>query len=109
MIYICVTYALFTNHLLITKTTPKMNNSQLISAVAENTSISKNDVKRVVDTLFAIAEEKLQQGEKIVVSGFGVFSVSQVSERVGRNPRTGEQVKIAARRCVRFRSSMEIE
>jgi DNA-binding protein HU-beta len=86
-----------------------MNKSQLINAVAEQTSIGKNDVKQVVDTLFAIAEEKLQQGEKIVVSGFGVFSVNQVSERVGRNPRTGEQVKIPARRCVRFRSSIEIE
>ena len=86
-----------------------MNKSQLISAVADKTSMSKTDVKQVVDTLFAIAEEKLQQGEKIVVSGFGVFSVSQVSERVGRNPRTGERVKIAARRCVRFRPSIEIE
>ena len=86
-----------------------MNKSQLINAVAEVTSLSKNDVKKAVDAFFAIAEEKLQQGEKIVVSGFGVFSVNQVSERVGRNPRTGEQVKIPSRRCVRFRSSIDIE
>ena len=98
-----------TIYLLTNLNTPKMNKSQLISAVAEQTSISKGDVKQVVDTLFAIAEEKLQQGEKIVVSGFGVFSVNQVSERVGRNPRTGEQVKIPSRRSVRFRSSMDIE
>lgn len=86
-----------------------MNKSQLINAVAEQTSLTKNEVKKVVDTLFAIAEEKLQQGEKVVVSGFGVFSVAQVSERVGRNPRTGEQVRIPARHSVRFRSSMEIK
>lgn len=86
-----------------------MNKSQLINAVAEQTSLTKNEVKKVVDTLFAITEEKLQQGEKVVVSGFGVFSVAQVSERVGRNPRTGEQVRIPARRNVRFRSSMEIK
>ena len=98
-----------TLYLLTTKTTSNMNKSQLISTVAENTSMSKNDVKRVVDTLFAIAEEKLQQGEKVVVSGFGVFSVAQVAERVGRNPRTGEQVSIPARRNVRFRSSMDIK
>ena len=86
-----------------------MNKSQLINVVAEQTNLNKNDVKKAVDAFFAIAEEKLQQGDKVVISGFGVFSVAQVSERVGRNPRTGEQVRIPSRRCVRFRSSMEIE
>ena len=86
-----------------------MNKSQLINVVAENTSLSKNDVKKAIDEFFAIAEEKLQQGEQVVISGFGVFSVAQVAERVGRNPRTGEQVRIAARRNVRFRSSMDIK
>jgi DNA-binding protein HU-beta len=86
-----------------------MNKSQLINVVAEQTNLNKNDVKKAVDAFFAIAEEKLQQGDKVVISGFGVFSVAQVSERVGRNPRTGEQVRIPSRRCVRFRSSMDIE
>ena len=86
-----------------------MNKSQLINAVAEQTSLTKNEVKKVVVSLFAIGEENLQKGEKVVISGFGVFSVAHVSERVGRNPRTGEQVRIPARRSVRFRSSMEIE
>lgn len=86
-----------------------MNKSQLINVVAEQTNLNKNDVKKAVDAFFAIAEEKLQQGDKVVISGFGVFSVAQVSERVGRNPRTGEQVRIPARRSVRFRSSMDIE
>ena len=86
-----------------------MNKSQLISAVAEQTSVSKNDVKRVLDSLFALAEQKLNENEKIVISGFGVFTTAQVSERTGRNPRAGEKVKIAARRMVRFRSSMDIK
>ena len=86
-----------------------MNKSQLISAVAEQTSVSKNDVKRVLDSLFALAEQKLNENEKIVISGFGVFTTAQVAERTGRNPRTGEKVKIAARRMVRFRSSMDIK
>ena len=86
-----------------------MNKSQLINVVAEQTNLTKNDVKKAVDAFFAIAEEKLQQGDKVVISGFGVFSVAQVSERVGRNSRTGEQVRIPSRRCVRFRSSMDIE
>ena len=86
-----------------------MNKSQLISAVAEKTSVPKGDVKRVFDALFDLAEQKLGEDEKIVISGFGVFSTIHVSERVGRNPRTGEQVRIPARRMVKFHSNMEIK
>lgn len=86
-----------------------MNKSQLISAVAEATALPKGDVKRVFDSLFELTEQKLNENEKIVISGFGVFSTAQVSERTGRNPRTGEKVRIAARRMVRFRSNMDIK
>ena len=86
-----------------------MNKSQLISAVAEQTAVSKNDVKKVFDSLFKLAEKQLQDGDKVVISGFGVFSTAQVSERAGRIPRTGEKVVIPSRRVVRFRSSMDIE
>ena len=86
-----------------------MNKSQLISQVADDLSISKVEVKRVADMLFQRMEEKLVAGEKVVISGFGAFTVVNVSERVGRNPRTGEQVKIPPRRSVRFHSSMDIE
>ena len=54
-------------------------------------------------------EKKLNEGDKVVLSGFGVFSVTNTAERQGRNPRTGESVRIAARRSVRFRSNMEIK
>ena len=77
--------------------------------MAEQTAVSKNDVKKVFDSLFELAEKQLQDGDKVVISGFGVFSTAQVSERTGRNPRTGEKVLIPSRRVVRFRSSMDIE
>lgn len=86
-----------------------MNKSQLISEVAEEVNLSKVAVKSVVDTLFKCVEEKLASDEKVVISGFGVFSVAHSPERVGRNPRTGESVKIAARRNVKFHSNMEIK
>ena len=86
-----------------------MNKSQLVNAIAEKTNASKSEVKKIVDSLFDIAEETLNSGEKLVISGFGVFSMAEVSERMGRNPRTGEKVKIAARRNVRFRSNMDIK
>ena len=86
-----------------------MNKSQLVNAIAEVTTVSRSEVKKIVDSLFNITEETLRAGEKVVISGFGVFSTAEVSERVGRNPRTGEKVKIAARRNVRFRSSIDIK
>ncbi|MBQ1980327.1 MAG: HU family DNA-binding protein [Alistipes sp.] len=86
-----------------------MNKSQLINDLAEQSQLSKVEVKRLVDTLFEKIESKLQEGEKVVLSGFGVFSVVNVAERVGRNPRTGEQVKIAPRRTVRFRPTIDLK
>ena len=86
-----------------------MIKSQFVNAIAETTTTSRSEVKKIVDTLFKIAEETLDKGEKVVISGFGVFSMAEVSERMGRNPRTGEKVKIAARRNVRFRSNMNIK
>lgn len=86
-----------------------MNKSQLINAVAEEVNLSKVDVKRVVDNLFANIENNLNKNEKVVISGFGVFSIANSPERIGRNPRTGEEVKIPARRNVKFRSNMDIE
>jgi DNA-binding protein HU-beta len=86
-----------------------MNKSQLINAVAESVNLSKVDVKRVVDELFLQMEKKLDEGDKVVLSGFGVFSTANTAERQGRNPRTGETVRIAARRSVRFHSNMDIK
>ena len=86
-----------------------MNKSQLISAVAEEINLSKVEVKKVVDTLFKCVEKNLQNSDKVVISGFGVFTVTSTQERMGRNPRTGESVKIAARRNVKFHSNMDIE
>lgn len=86
-----------------------MNKSQLINELAEQSSLSKVEVKRMVDSLFSTIEKKLQEGEKVVISGFGVFSAIEVAERVGRNPRTGESVKIPARRSVRFRPTIDVK
>ena len=86
-----------------------MNKSQLVNAIAERVDVSKVEVKRVVDALFDLMEENLKTGDKVVVSGFGVFSVTDSPERVGRNPRTGETVKIPARKSVKFRSNMDIK
>ncbi|MBE6205967.1 MAG: HU family DNA-binding protein [Rikenellaceae bacterium] len=86
-----------------------MNKSQLVNAIAETSTVPKSEIKKIVDTLFDITEQTLDKGEKVVISGFGVFSVINTAERIGRNPRTGEKVRISARRSVKFRSSTGIK
>ena len=86
-----------------------MNKSQLVNAIAETSTVPKSEIKKIVDTLFEITEHTLNSGEKVVISGFGVFSIINTAERIGRNPRTGEKVRVPARRNVKFRSSLEIE
>lgn len=86
-----------------------MNKSQLISTIAENSTVPKGEIKKIVDAVFKLTEQTLSQGEKVVISGFGVFSVVQAAERQGRNPRTGERVTIPARRSVKFRANIDIE
>lgn len=86
-----------------------MNKSQLINAVAEDLSLPRDDVKRVVDSLLKIAVDTLSSDEKVVLSGFGMFSVVHVPERMKRNPRTGESVRVEPHRNVRFRSRMVVK
>ena len=86
-----------------------MNKSQLVNAIAETSTVPKSEIKKIVDTLFEITEQTLNSGEKVVISGFGVFSIINTAERIGRNPHTGEKVRVPARRNVKFRSSLEIE
>ena len=86
-----------------------MNKSQLVNAIAETSTVPKSEIKKIVDSLFDITEQTLDKGEKVVISGFGVFSVINTAERIGRNPRTGEKVRISARRSVKFRSSTGIK
>ena len=86
-----------------------MNKSQLVNVIAETSTVPKSEIKKIVDSLFDITEQTLDKGEKVVISGFGVFSVINTAERIGRNPRTGEKVRISARRSVKFRSSTGIK
>ena len=86
-----------------------MNKSQLIEAVAKEMAMPKNEVKKIVESLFKISVDKLRCGEKVVISGFGVFSVALSAARIGRNPRTGAAGKIAPRRTVRFRSRIDVD
>jgi len=81
-----------------------MNKTQLIEAVAKSTKIPKTQVGQVLDGLTATITKALKKkDEKVTLVGFGTFETSRRKARTGRNPRTGAEIKIPARRVVRFR------
>ena len=67
--------------------------------------ISKTDAEVMVDGVLAGIEEALERGEEVTLHGFGTFKVKKVAARMGRNPKTGESIKIAAKRKVKFTAS----
>jgi integration host factor subunit alpha len=66
---------------------------------------SKKDSARIVESVFDIIKESLGRGEKIKISGFGNFVVKEKKSRRGRNPQTGDEISISARRVLTFKSS----
>ena len=80
-----------------------MKKVELVEAVANATGLTK------VDATFATITEALVKGDKVPLVGFGTFATSERSAREGRNPRTGETVKIAARTAVTFKAGSALK
>ena len=72
--------------------------ADIVEKVYEKIGFSKKEASELVEMVFNSLKSTLQEGEKVKISGFGNFLVRGKSERVGRNPQTGEQIKISARR-----------
>ena len=70
---------------------------------------SKKESAEIVDVVFEKIKETLERGEKIKISGFGNFVVRQKDERTGRNPQTGQEIKIAPRRVLTFKPSQVLK
>ena len=86
-----------------------MNKAELIDAVAARLGQSKRDVTDIVDAFIEETKKAVVRGEKVAVSGFGVFEASARKARLGRNPRTGETVKIKATKLPKFRAGAEFK
>ena len=80
-----------------------MNKTELVAAVAEKTGLSKKDSEKVVSAVFETITDALIAGDKVQLVGFGAFEVKKRPARVGRNPRTKEEIKIAASRVASFK------
>lgn len=86
-----------------------MKKVEFVDAVAEKTGLTKADSARAIDAVFATITEVLAKGDKLSLVGFGTFGVSKREAREGRNPRTGEVVKIAARNAVTFKAGTALK
>lgn len=86
-----------------------MNKTELIAAVAEKTGMTKKDAERVVSATFETITAELKAGEKVQVSGFGIFEVKEREARVGRNPRTKESIQIPASKVPAFKASKTLK
>lgn len=85
-----------------------MNKNELVNAIAEKAGLTKADAKSALDATVAAVTEALGKGEKVSLVGFGTFAVIEKGERQGVNPRTGESIKIAARKTVKFKQGSEL-
>ncbi|HTN93660.1 MAG TPA: HU family DNA-binding protein [Gallionella sp.] len=86
-----------------------MNRKELIAALAAKTSVTKADADRQVLALIEIISKTLEEGGKINLNGFGIFEVRERSARIGRNPRTGETIRIKPARVPAFKAGTSLK
>lgn len=86
-----------------------MSKQQLVEMIAEKAGLTKADASRALEATMGSIQEALKKGEKVSLVGFGTFATSKREAREGRNPRTGETVKIAARTAVTFKAGSKLK
>lgn len=86
-----------------------MTKADLIESVYQKIGFSKKESAEVVEMVFDTIKDTLEHGEKIKISGFGNFVVREKKSRIGRNPQTGEEIEISARRVLTFKPSQVLK
>lgn len=86
-----------------------MTKADIVEKVYQKIGFSKKEASELVEMVFNTLKDQLHSGEKVKISGFGNFLVRGKSERIGRNPQTGEQIMISARRVLTFRPSQVLK
>ena len=86
-----------------------MNKTELVAVVAEKSGLTKKDAERAVSATFETITAQLMKGEKVQISGFGIFEVKKREARVGRNPRTKEAIEIPASNAPAFKPSKALK
>ena len=81
-----------------------MNKTELITALSERNKVTRKETEDALAAITDIITEELSKGERIVITGFGTFEVSNRAEREGRNPKTGEPMTIPATKAPKFKA-----
>jgi DNA-binding protein HU-beta len=79
-----------------------MTKTELVDAIAKGAETTKADAQRCLDAAISAISGSLKKGQKVILIGFGTFSVSKRKARKGRNPQTGEEIKIPAMKVPKF-------
>ena len=85
-----------------------MNKAELIDAMAADAGLTKADAKKALDSFIKTTGDALAKGDRVALVGFGSFSVATRAARTGRNPQTGQELKIAAKKVVKFKAGSEL-
>ncbi|MDZ7744032.1 MAG: HU family DNA-binding protein [Bacteroidota bacterium] len=85
-----------------------MNKAELIEAMASEAKLTKADAKRALDAFIDSTGKALKKGDRVALVGFGSFSVAKRAARKGRNPQSGKEIKIPAKKVVKFKPGNEL-
>ena len=85
-----------------------MNKGELIAAIAAKSGLTKAASEKALNAMIASISASLKKGQRVGLVGFGSFSVSQRAARTGRNPQTGKEIKIPAKKVVKFKPGADL-
>ena len=85
-----------------------MNKAELVDAIAAEAKITKADAQRALEGFINATTKALKKGERVALVGFGSYSVAKRAARTGRNPQTGKEIKLAAKKVVKFKAGAEL-
>ena len=86
-----------------------MNKAELVTAIAEKTSLTKKDAEAALKAVLDVVEEALVAGDKVQLVGFGTFEVAKRNARTGKNPQTGAAIKIPASKAPKFKAGKALK
>jgi DNA-binding protein HU-beta len=85
-----------------------MNKAELVEAIATEAKLTKADAQRALEAFVNATTKALKKGDRVALVGFGSFSVAKRAARTGRNPQTGKEIKIAAKKVAKFKPGAEL-
>jgi len=85
-----------------------MNKAELIDAIAKDAGLTKADAKKALEAFVSTTMKALKKSDRVALVGFGSFSVAKRAARKGRNPQSGKEIKIAAKKVVKFKPGADL-